>query len=196
MRTRAARMSGSSVLDFGAGPAPYRSLFSGYERYVTADIPGAPADLTIEDGRVPAPDGAFDAVVSTQVLEHVPDPHAYLSEAHRLLAPGGTLILSTHGIYWYHPAPDDLWRWTSPGLARQIERAGFDIVELVPIVTAPAAALTMFFQYAAELAVHRRARRAWHLLTQSIVRAVDQVARRLGAPAEDAAVFLVTAQRR
>jgi hypothetical protein len=37
------------------------------------------------------------------------------------------LILSTHGIWIYHPHPLDLWRWTSQGLKREIESAGFEI---------------------------------------------------------------------
>lgn len=45
-------------------------------------------------GRVPLRDGAFDAVVLLDVLEHVPDEAAVLREAARLLAPGGTLVLS------------------------------------------------------------------------------------------------------
>jgi SAM-dependent methyltransferase len=195
MGTVARGRAGAAVLDFGSGPAPYRSLFTGYDRYVTADLPGEHADLTIEAGRVPAPDGAFDAVLSTQVLEHVPDPAAYLSEAHRMLAPGGTLILSTHGIYWYHPVPEDLWRWTGPGLRRQVERCGFAVTELIPLVSPPAAALTMFFQYVGALAVHWRLQPTWHFLTQWVVQLVDIIARRLGATADDAAVFLVVANR-
>lgn len=195
MRTITDGMSGATVLDFGSGPAPYRSLFTGYDRYITADLPGEHADLTIEAGKVPAPDGAFDAVLSTQVLEHVPDPAAYLSEAHRVLAPAGTLILSTHGIYWYHPVPEDLWRWTGPGLQRQVERSGFTVTQLLPLVSAPAAALTMFFQYAGALAVPGRLQPAWHFITQWIVQLVDAMAKRLGATADDAAAFLVVAER-
>ena len=28
------------------------------------------------------------------------------------------MLLSTHGIYPFHPNPDDLWRWTHQGLER------------------------------------------------------------------------------
>jgi SAM-dependent methyltransferase len=48
---------------------------------------------TIE--RLPFDDGRFDAVVCLDVLEHVEDDVAALSELHRVLRPDGTLILTT-----------------------------------------------------------------------------------------------------
>jgi SAM-dependent methyltransferase len=44
---------------------------------------------------LPFPDGTFDAVVSFQVIEHVADDDGYIAEAHRVLAPGGRLLLIT-----------------------------------------------------------------------------------------------------
>jgi len=45
-------------------------------------------------GQLPLDDGAMDAVVMLDVLEHVPEPDAVLAEAHRVLRPGGVLVLS------------------------------------------------------------------------------------------------------
>jgi SAM-dependent methyltransferase len=45
-------------------------------------------------GRVPLRDGSFDAVLLLDVIEHVPDEREVLREAHRVLRPGGVLILS------------------------------------------------------------------------------------------------------
>jgi SAM-dependent methyltransferase len=78
---------------------------------------------------VPEPDASFDAVLSTQVLEHVEDPDLYLGEAFRVLRPGGSIVLSTHGIMYYHRDPEDYWRWTMPGLVRLLERHGFVVEE-------------------------------------------------------------------
>ena len=41
------------------------------------------------------PDTALDAVISTMVIEHVPDEHAYLAEIQRMLRPGGRAYVTT-----------------------------------------------------------------------------------------------------
>ncbi len=45
-------------------------------------------------GALPFDDGAVDAVVMLDVLEHVPEPKDVLAEAHRVLRPGGVLVMS------------------------------------------------------------------------------------------------------
>ena len=191
MRAISAGMRGGAVLDFGAGSSPYRPLFAGFDRYVTADLPGGGSDLVIENGRVPADDATFDLVLSTQVLEHVREPDAYLAEARRLLTRQGRLLLSTHGIYRYHPRPEDLWRWTRPGLRRQIEQGGFEITEVIPVVSAPAAALTMLFQHVGGT-LPARLRETWYFGSQWVVRFLA----RARTDSNDAALFVVLAEPR
>jgi SAM-dependent methyltransferase len=57
-------------------------------------------------------------VLCTQVLEHSDDPAQAVRELRRVVAPGGRVLASTHGVQVYHPAPQDLWRWTHAGLER------------------------------------------------------------------------------
>jgi ubiquinone/menaquinone biosynthesis C-methylase UbiE len=45
--------------------------------------------------RLAVGDGRFDVVVSFEVFEHLEQPAAYLAECHRVLRPGGRLLLST-----------------------------------------------------------------------------------------------------
>lgn len=127
---------GSSLLDYGCAEIPYRYLFPDETDYVAADIAGnAKADLDIrDDGTLPVEDGSFDAAISTQVLEHVTDPRVYLSECARALRPGGRLMLSTHGIFVYHPDPDDYWRWTCAGMRAEIERSGLKVIRLEGVI--------------------------------------------------------------
>lgn len=133
------------VLDYGCADAPYRSFFDSRVDYVGADLPGNDdAAVTLRpDGTVPVPDQSFDAVLSTQVLEHVEDPPLYLSECFRVLRPGGRLLLSTHGIFAYHPDPVDLWRWTCDGLRREVENAGFKILRFEGIIGLAASGLQL-----------------------------------------------------
>ncbi|WP_243715077.1 class I SAM-dependent methyltransferase [Micromonospora sp. KC207] len=139
-------------LDYGAGTSPYRGLFRSAELQ-TADIPGGeslPADHALDrDGRCPVPDGTFDGVLSTQVLEHVSDADAYLREAYRLLRPGGRLVLSTHGV-WEEHGGQDLWRWTADGLARQAEWAGFTVDRTVKLTCGPRGLLLLLRWYGRE----------------------------------------------
>ena len=44
--------------------------------------------------RLPFPDGAFDRVIASEVLEHIPDDAAAMGELARVLRPGGTLAVT------------------------------------------------------------------------------------------------------
>jgi SAM-dependent methyltransferase len=48
------------------------------------------ADIT----RLPFDDGAFDLVICSEVLEHIPDHHRAMGEIIRVLKPGGPLVVS------------------------------------------------------------------------------------------------------
>lgn len=121
---------GRLAVELGCGNRPYEAAVlatgAGYEG---ADLKGnVHNDRVIgDDGRVDVPDAFYDLVISAQVLEHVPDPRAYLAEARRLLKPDGQLILSTHGTWPYHPEPNDYWRWTATGLRKLVEDCGFEV---------------------------------------------------------------------
>jgi SAM-dependent methyltransferase len=110
------------ILDVGCGDRPYATLLPGA---VGFDVPGNPhADLHGSIDAIPVDDASFDIVVCLQVLEHVPDPAAAVRELHRVVRPGGRVLLSTHGVYPFHPNPDDLWRWTHQGLERLFLTSG------------------------------------------------------------------------
>jgi SAM-dependent methyltransferase len=110
---------GARVLDVGSGVKPYFPFFEPYAKeFVSVDIENPAADLqgAVED--LPVPDASFDVVICNQVLEHCADPAQAVRELRRVVAPGGRVLASTHGVQVYHPAPDDLWRWTHTGLER------------------------------------------------------------------------------
>ncbi len=152
----APQISGT-LLDYGSGSSPYRSLFSNVT-YRRADYtPSAGIDYKVrEDQTIDERDETFDCVLSTQVLEHVRRPEIYLAESFRLLKPGGTLILSTHGTFEEHGCPYDFRRWTADGLEEEIASASFEVKQLKKLTTGPRAAGFLFHQYGGLLAPGRR----------------------------------------
>jgi SAM-dependent methyltransferase len=167
--------SGGRILDFGCADMPYRSLLPAGVEYVGADLAGnEDATVIIQgDGTLPVADQSFDAVLSTQVLEHVQDPRVYLSECLRVLRPGGRLLLSTHGVFPYHPDPVDLWRWTCEGLRREVENAGFEVVQFEGVIGMAATGLQLL-----QDAISYRLSGRWvpwlALFVQPIVRFLDR----------------------
>jgi SAM-dependent methyltransferase len=69
--------------------------------------------------------GPFDLVYASEVIEHVPDPHAFLKICRAHIAPGGTLALST-------PDGSTLGRDTTPALLMPILSPGHHLVLYTP----------------------------------------------------------------
>lgn|SRR6185437_1812438 len=132
------------MLDYGCGGSPYRPLFPNaiYKRADYLQSGNGSLDYVLtNDSRVGELDQTFDFVLSTQVLEHVSAPNVYLAECFRLLKPGGTLYITTHGTYPDHACPYDFYRWTTDGLSRDLVAAGFTICRAEKLTTGPRAAL-------------------------------------------------------
>jgi SAM-dependent methyltransferase len=128
---------GAAVLDVGAGDAPYRELFA-HTDYRTLEWAESvheaaqSADILASAEAIPVADASFDAVVLTEVLEHVPDPPAVLAELARILRPGGRLLLTVPFAWPLHELPHDYFRYTNAGVRALLERSGFAAVEIRP----------------------------------------------------------------
>lgn len=87
------RFAGATVLHFSPEYflAPY---FAKAALYVTADLSSPEANLRTDITRIAIADGAVDFVMCNHVLEHIPDDAAAISEFHRILAPGGTALIT------------------------------------------------------------------------------------------------------
>lgn len=104
---------GKRVLDVGCGNGYVLSKYAeaGAEAYGVDVTPtavelcekrfaqlGLHGDFRVADAeRLPFPDGAFDCVCSMGVLHHVPNTELAVAEIHRVLKPGGRLI-----VMFYH----------------------------------------------------------------------------------------------
>ena len=135
------------LVDFGCGDMPYRSVIEPMVgKYLGVDLEMNPrAEHHIDfDSKTTLPDNYADIILSNQVLEHVDTPSGYLKEALRILKPGGTIILTTHGYWFYHPTPNDYWRWTSAGLRKTVEAEGFKITSFHGIMGLAASGIQLF----------------------------------------------------
>ena len=109
------------VLDVGCGKAPYsRQFFPGRWEGLEMDTPenraSGIATHFYTGGEFPFADSSYDGVIATQVLEHVFDPDRFLSECHRVLKPGGKLLLTVPFAWLEHEQPHDYGRYSSFGI--------------------------------------------------------------------------------
>jgi len=119
------------VLDVGAQYCPYYPLFQNKcESYTSLDIvETAIVDVVCNAEEMTIEDCQFDLVLCTQVLEHCNRPQRIVDECHRVLKPGGTLIVTAPSIYPVHGYPADNWRFMPDGF-RYLLRA-FTRVEVL-----------------------------------------------------------------
>lgn len=129
MQDAAAGIAVDRLVDVGCGDSPYRDLVD-HLRYVGVDRrPAGPAgDVLVGDAAaLPLARCTADAVLCTEVIEHVPDEHRLAAELARVARPGAPLVLSAPFVHGLHEAPYDYRRLTSIGLVAVLEGAGWEV---------------------------------------------------------------------
>ena len=128
------RYASGRALEAGAGRSPYGSLLKTLASDVTTldiDTSRGRVDIVADVQDMPmVPSSAFDTVVCTQVLEHIPRPTDAMREISRVLRPGGVLILSAPHLSMVHEAPTDFYRYTRYGLTYLSEQAGLEVLSV------------------------------------------------------------------
>ncbi|MBC8094278.1 MAG: class I SAM-dependent methyltransferase [Akkermansiaceae bacterium] len=121
------------LLDVGCGQRPYeKTFFAGASEYIGCDYLSdrSRPDVICSALDLTFPDNAFDTVVSTEVLEHVPDPQLAFREMFRVVKPGGYVIVSTP-LYWpRHEVPYDFFRYPYDGLLHIVKESGLEVEKL------------------------------------------------------------------
>ena len=154
----AARAAERGALVTGIDPSP-----TALER-ARAAHPGISWALPEADGRLPLRDSTFDVVTCVHVLEHVADTQALMSEARRVLAPGGLFVATVpyHGRLQaaltaltsferhFDPLEPVLRFYTARSLRGLLEEFAFEDVATTAVGRAPLARHTL-------IAVGRRA---------------------------------------
>jgi SAM-dependent methyltransferase len=129
---------GSLILDAGAGESVYKKFFSHCDykaidlavgecrwNYANLDYIGALHEMPIKDE-------IFDAVLCTQVLEHLEWPRESMKEIHRVLKAGGKLYMTVPMAQNEHQIPYDFFRYTSFGIESICKHAGFHDIKITP----------------------------------------------------------------
>lgn len=118
------------VLDIGGRIQPYRALFGDRVRsYLAIDpqLEGLTNVVGVGE-QLPFRNGTFSLVLCTQVLSYVRQPEVVLLEMHRVLKPGGHLILTTPAFFPEHF--DERWRLLPNGLRTLL--SDFTILDISP----------------------------------------------------------------
>jgi len=119
------------VVDIGCGEKPYADWFEATDyiglNYGTS---GALPDIVGDAQCLPIQSEHASIVFSTQVIEHVPNPVLMVREIHRILKPGGLLVLSGPFCWPLHEEPHDYYRFTVYGFRYLLSQAGFEIEDI------------------------------------------------------------------
>lgn len=138
------RCISGKILDIGCGHQQIKNYLAANTEYIGLDYYQTATEwyhsrpaIYGNAEQLPIISNSMDAVLLLDVLEHLPDPHACLCEAHRVLKTGGTLIIQTPFMYPVHDAPLDFQRWTTYGLRTLAQSCGFEIDQIRPLCSTP-----------------------------------------------------------
>jgi SAM-dependent methyltransferase len=127
---------GGKLLDLGCGSKPYQQLFN-CEEYIGIDFvnPGHPhesenIDIYYDGKTIPFPDNHFDSILCSEVFEHIFNLDEVLIELHRVLKPGGSILITCPFIWKEHETPNDFARYTLFALESILTKQSF-----VPVAT-------------------------------------------------------------
>jgi len=132
---------GKSVLEVGAADVngSVRPIIEahGPVSYLGVDSAAGPGvDKIVDCGDLIATFGlgAFDVVVTTEMLEHVADWRRCIANLAGVVAEDGLLVITTRSPgFPYHPYPEDYWRYTPEVMARILTAAaGLEVIDCFP----------------------------------------------------------------
>lgn len=123
-----------TILDVGCGSKPYKKFINA-ERYIGVDVVDLPdVDCKMRDNKyIPYDDNYFDAIISTQVIEHIEDLDTVITEIKRVAKTDATILISLPFMFQEHGAPEDYRRFTKFGIKGYLSQWDFEIIELTTL---------------------------------------------------------------
>lgn len=127
---------GAKLLDIGGRS---RSQLDRSQAFAHAEVsvldihPGENVDIVADAHDMSAiPANSFDAIYSVSVFEHLMMPWAVIPQLHRILKPGGLVMISTHQTIGMHDMPWDFWRFSDTAWDALFNpRTGFEILDRI-----------------------------------------------------------------
>ncbi|MDQ3849944.1 MAG: class I SAM-dependent methyltransferase [Actinomycetota bacterium] len=116
----------AEILEVGAGHYDHRPYFAARLTRFDAD-PAQRPDIVGDAHAMPIEDERFDGALAISVLEHVDDPYQVVREIYRVLKPGARVLAWIPFTFGVHGFPEDVSRFTTFGMRRLFERAGFEV---------------------------------------------------------------------
>lgn len=109
--------------------ADLRPIFPHYS-YIGSDMRSGPGvDVLLNLHELGLPDNSIGSALLLDTLEHVEYPHRALEEVHRVLKPGGLVIMSSVMKFPIHGFPDDYWRFTPSAFQSLLKPFAWSLVE-------------------------------------------------------------------
>ena len=121
------------VLDLGGEKrSAYTSYLGGNFEVTVLNISPAAGPDVIHDLETPLPvtNNAYEGALLINVLEHVDNYQQLLSEAVRVLKPGGTLVVVVPFLFPVHPSPKDFRRFTEEALRTECSRLSLGNIQI------------------------------------------------------------------
>lgn len=145
----------ATVLDIGGKKVRKRGQFDIAKhpvkvKYVNIN-PGTSPDYLCDGSNIPVESNSFDAVICSEVLEHVREPTPILKEAFRVLKPGGTIFICVPFLFRIHPDPDDFCRYTDQYWRTMLKEAGFKNIMIEKQGSYPSVLVDMLRSYVLEM---------------------------------------------
>ena len=123
----------SKLLDAGAGPCPYKKFFK-HTKYEATDFQDnyGVLDFTCSLRKIPRKSSYYDAIICTEVLEHVEFPQDVINEFYRILKKKGRLYLTVPQGRTLHQEPYNYFYFTRYGLLSLLKNADFKDINIIP----------------------------------------------------------------